>query len=111
LKTLKQIKESPATKMFDSYLAKDWQTILLKALDVLNRLEKDRLVSTRHISRPMAKCVIDGEANLLAINCAISDIQEILDEGQGRFVTNKLSEVLEVLFAVRANIIRGGKER
>jgi len=110
MKTLPELKNAPSVKRFDSVLAEDWQTVLLKSLDTLNRLEKDGYVFTRHISRPVAKCIVDGALNNSIINTAINDIREIQEEkDHGQFVFNKLSEVLESFFAVKTANREGGK--
>jgi len=82
---------------FASPLAEEWQTSLIEALDVLNRLEKDGYVFTRHIGRPMAKMIANGAVNNMEIEIAIKDIDEIIEEGQGIFVKKKLYNVRNVL--------------
>jgi len=110
MKTLEEIKEIPGVKKFASYLAEDWQTVLIKAMDVLNRLERDGLVSTRHIVRPVAKLIVDGTAEVSVLNRAINDVQEILDEGQSRLVATKLAEVIVIFFAVKNKQKKEGGE-
>lgn len=110
MKTLEEIKEIPGVKKFASYLAEDWQTVLIKAMDVLNRLERDGLVSTRHIVRPVAKLIVDGTAEVSVLNRAINDVREILDEGQSRLVATKLAEVIVIFFAVKNKQKKEGGE-
>lgn len=110
MKTLEEIKEIPGVKKFASYLAEDWQTVLIKAMDVLNRLERDGLVSTRHIVRPVAKCIVDGTAEVSVLNRAINDVREILDEGQSKLVATKLAEVIVIFFAVKNKQKKEGGE-
>ena len=110
MKTLEEIKETPGVKKFASYLAEDWQTVLMKAMDVLNRLERDGLVSTRHIVRPVAKLIVDGTAEVSVLNRAINDVREILDEGQSKLVATKLAEVIVIFFAVKNKQKKEGGE-
>ena len=110
MKTLEEIKETPGVKKFASYLAEDWQTVLMKAMDVLNRLERDGLVSTRHIVRPVAKLIVDGIAEVSVLNRAINDVREILDEGQSKLVATKLAEVIVIFFAVKNKQKKEGGE-
>lgn len=110
MKTLEEIKEIPGVKKFASYLAEDWQTVLIKAMDVLNRLERDGFVSTRHIVRPVAKLIVDGTAEVSVLNRAINDVREILDEGQSRLVATKLAEVIVIFFAVKNKQKKEGGE-
>lgn len=87
---------------FISPLAKEWETVLFKAIDILHNLEAEGFCKTAHIKNSLLMVSASSDYDSEKIDKAIIKTREILE--QDKVVEEYLKNVLEMLFAVKLTL-------